>query len=250
METIPGALFPLTFFAAFALERVLPRRAQPRLRWQWAVLGIASFFLGAAIRVPLPAVIASALAGHTLFDLSALSLWIAVPLVVLATSFVGYWLHRATHRSDRLWRWAHQMHHSAERVDIPGFAYGHPIEHVLAVVVITPVVALLGVSPEAAAIGGFLGYVLGLFQHMDLRTPQWLGYLVQRPEQHAVHHIRGVHAYNYGLPLFDLLFGTFRNPRDVVEPAGFWDGASSQVVAMLIGRDVSTPTSSGRITAP
>ena len=37
----------------------------------------------------------------------------------------------------------------------------------------------------------------------NVRTPQWLGYLVQRPESHSVHHQRGVHAYNYSdLPLF------------------------------------------------
>jgi hypothetical protein len=72
-----------------------------------------------------------------------------------------------------------------------------------------------------------------------VHTPQWLGWIIQRPEAHAVHHARGVHAYNYGnFMLWDILFGTFRNPAGFSGPAGFWDGASSKVGAMLIGRDI------------
>ena len=41
-----------------------------------------------------------------------------------------------------------------------------------------------------------------LFYHWNVPTPYWLGYLVQRPESHCVHHEEGLHAYNYGdLPL-------------------------------------------------
>ena len=53
-----------------------------------------------------------------------------------------------------------------------------------------------------------------IFQHANVRTPRWLGYFVQRPESHSLHHERGVHRDNYSdLPVFDMLFGTFRNPR-------------------------------------
>jgi sterol desaturase/sphingolipid hydroxylase (fatty acid hydroxylase superfamily) len=73
---------------------------------------------------------------------------------------------------------------------------------------------------------------------------------VQRPESHSRHHARGVHAGNYSdLPLFDLLFGTFHNPRDFAAETGFYDGASSRVADMLRFRDVSTaPT--GRSVKP
>jgi hypothetical protein len=26
--------------------------------------------------------------------------------------------------------------------------------------------------------------------HMNIRTPEWLGYFIQRPESHRVHHLR------------------------------------------------------------
>lgn len=89
---------------------------------------------------------------------------------------------------------------------------------------------------------------LSVFQHANIRTPRWLGYIVQRPESHSVHHQRGLHAFNYSdLPLFDLMFGTFRNPSAFATKQGFWDGASTQVPQMLVFRDVSGGAAGGII---
>lgn len=99
--------------------------------------------------------------------------------------------------------------------------------------------------PPAAATATILAVTfLGIFQHANLRTPHWLGYIVQRPESHTVHHARGIHAKNYAdLPLVDMLFGTFENPRRFEHATGFWHGASARVLDMLIARDVSRPAS-------
>ena len=57
-----------------------------------------------------------------------------------------------------------------------------------------------------------------------MRTPRWLGYLIQRPESHCRHHEFGVHASNYSdLPLWDILFGSFHNPASWEGRAGFSD---------------------------
>jgi sterol desaturase/sphingolipid hydroxylase (fatty acid hydroxylase superfamily) len=81
-----------------------------------------------------------------------------------------------------------------------------------------------------------------VLQHANVRTPRWLGYVVQRPESHSRHHARGVHAGNYSdLPIFDLLFGTFDNPPAFAKRAGFYDGASARVAEMLSFRDVAAP---------
>ena len=46
--------------------------------------------------------------------------------------------------------------------------------------------------------------------------------------------------WNYSdLPLWDIVFGTFRNPKDFAPEAGFHDGASAQIPAMLAFRDVA-----------
>lgn len=59
---------------------------------------------------------------------------------------------------------------------------------------------------------------------------------------HAVHHERGSHAHNYcDLPFIDMAFGTYKNPETFEGVGGFYDGASSRVVDMLLGRDVSEP---------
>jgi len=51
-----------------------------------------------------------------------------------------------------------------------------------------------------------------------------------------------VHRYNYSdLPLWDMVFGTFRNPPTWEGEVGFYTGGSARVWEMLIGRDVTTP---------
>ena len=77
-----------------------------------------------------------------------------------------------------------------------------------------------------------------MFQHLNVRTPLWLGYIVQRPEAHCIHHQLNVHAYNYGnITVWDRVFGTFRNPQAFEGRVGFAEKPSFG--KMLIGRDVS-----------
>jgi sterol desaturase/sphingolipid hydroxylase (fatty acid hydroxylase superfamily) len=99
---------------------------------------------------------------------------------------------------------------------------------------------ILGLPPAAATLTILTVTFLAIFQHANLRTPRWLGYIVQRPESHTIHHARGVHAKNYAdLPVIDMLFGTFENPRSYEHTTGFWHGASARVLDMLLWRDVS-----------
>jgi sterol desaturase/sphingolipid hydroxylase (fatty acid hydroxylase superfamily) len=133
------------------------------------------------------------------------------------------------------------MHHSAERLDVSGANYFHPLDTVGFALINSAVPFLIfGVRPEAAVIAGYAGAFFAVFQHANIRTPRWLGYFVQRPEAHSVHHARGVHAFNYAdLPLWDLVFGTFRNPRSFEPEAGFGGGASRRLSALLAGRKVA-----------
>lgn len=58
----------------------------------------------------------------------------------------------------------------------------------------------------------------------------------------AIHHGRGLHRYNYAdMPVFDMVFGTFRNPQGYEMEIGFYHGASARVIDMLTFRDVATP---------
>jgi sterol desaturase/sphingolipid hydroxylase (fatty acid hydroxylase superfamily) len=240
MGSLVGLAVPLAFFSLLAVERLLPGHPQPRVPG-WTVKAILFFAMGGVLNALVPAAIARAVGGHTLLDLKPLGTWGGAAVAFLFATLANYWVHRLMHRWQLLWRWAHQLHHSAERVDIAGFAYSHPLELALVMASNALCIGLSGVGPEAALIAGLGSVFLGFFEHLNLRTPTWLGYLVQRPEAHSVHHQRGVHAYNYGLPLWDLAFGTWRNPAVAATPSGFWDGASAQTLRMLVGHDVGTP---------
>jgi sterol desaturase/sphingolipid hydroxylase (fatty acid hydroxylase superfamily) len=241
MEAILAPLIPATYVLCLILERLFPARELPRIKGH-LLRGVVSFVITGLINTFLPPALVSALAGRSLFHLSGLGLVGGALVAFVATDTLLYWVHRLQHNVHFLWRWTHQVHHSAERLDIAGAAYFHPLDIALTVAITTLVAAALGVSPDAAALAGFIGFLYAMFQHLNMRTPRWVGYVVQRPEGHSVHHARGVHAYNYGnLPLSDLLFGTFRNPANFISEAGFWDGASAKIGAMLLGRDVGRP---------
>ena len=94
----------------------------------------------------------------------------------------------------------------------------------------------------AAALTGYVAAFYGMFQHWNIRTPRWLGYLIQRPEAHCEHHRLDVHAYNYGdLPIWDLLLGTFKNPVGFDGRCGFESPADRRLGAMLAFEDVHPP---------
>jgi sterol desaturase/sphingolipid hydroxylase (fatty acid hydroxylase superfamily) len=241
METVLPILIPATYVLLLVLERLFPARPLPKVKG-WLLKGIVFFVLTGAMASVFPALAAMAVGKHTL-DLKGLGVVPGALVGYLVADAVGYAIHRLLHNVPWLWRWTHQMHHSAERLDVAGSAYFHPLDNVAQGLTNIGAIMILGLTPGAAALAGFLGFFAGTFQHMNVRTPRWLGYVIQRPEAHAVHHTRGVHAYNYGaFPLWDIVLGTFRNPATFPsDPAGFWDGASNKVGAMLIGRDVGEP---------
>ena len=135
-----------------------------------------------------------------------------------------------------------QMHHSAEVVDSIGAFYFSPLDMIgFTLLGSMSLVVVVGVSPEAATYFLFISQFLAVFQHSNIKTPYWLGYVIQRPESHRVHHGKGIHQYNYSdLPIFDIVFGTFRNPRTDEIETGFYQGASNRVLEMLYFKDIYT----------
>ena len=215
------------------------RRVKTPRYWRIRAFLVTLFVFGLSLVVPM---FWSRLIGdRTLFHLASLGTWGGAAIGVLVYQFFHYWYHRAVHRSDFLFRWVHQMHHSVEGIEAFGAYYLSPWD-VFGFVSIASLVffPLLGVSPAAGVVGNLFLTFAALFQHANLRTPRWLGYIIQRPESHGIHHAGGVHHYNYcDLPLWDIAFGTFRNPATFDRQCGYYDGASSRIGEMLIGRDVT-----------
>ncbi|HKC12118.1 MAG TPA: sterol desaturase family protein [Vicinamibacteria bacterium] len=158
----------------------------------------------------------------------------------LTITFVFYWWHRWRHESAFLWTWFHQVHHSPQRIEVITSFYKHPFE-ILAngLICSTVLYPVLGLGSAAASGAVALSGLAELVYHWNVTTPHWLGYLFQRPESHCLHHQEGVHSYNYSdLPLWDILFGTFQNPRHWRARCGFGMD-EARLVEMLGGLVVS-----------
>ena len=243
METVDlvGLAVPATYFAFLVTERLSPaRRFPPRRGWQW--IGVAFLLLIGSTGAVVPLLVPGEwLAAHRWMDGTRLGVLGGAVVGYLVLSGVMYAWHRSAHNVGFLWRGFHQLHHSPQRVDIAGSVFFHPLEMAVQVLIQLFVsVVVLGLEPLAAALVGYLAAFYGMFQHWNVRTPVWLGYVIQRPEAHCVHHRRGVHYYNYGdFPLWDIVFGTFRNPREFKGECGFETPADRRVGSMLAFADVN-----------
>ncbi|MEO1487643.1 MAG: sterol desaturase family protein [Bacteroidota bacterium] len=101
-------------------------------------------------------------------------------------------------------------------------------------------VVVAGFTAEATTLIILITTFFAIFQHSNIKTPRWVGYIIQRPEAHQLHHAKGIHAYNYSdIPLFDIIFGTFKNPKAIEKETGFYLGGSDRILDMLLFRDIN-----------
>jgi sterol desaturase/sphingolipid hydroxylase (fatty acid hydroxylase superfamily) len=152
---------------------------------------------------------------------------------------VFYWWHRARHKSNVLWRVFHQVHHSPSRIELLTAFYKHPVEIVADSMLSSALLfSVLGASPEAGAWFNVFAVIGEYFYHSNLHTPHWMGYFLQRPEHHSIHHELDVHEFNYGdITWWDRLFGTFRDTEEFAAQCGFPDGHEKHLASMLAFRD-------------
>jgi len=188
------------------------------------------------------------MAAHRLWSIEAWPFALRVAAGYLAITFIYYGWHRARHESPLLWRWFHQVHHSPARLEVATSFYKHPFEIAVNGVLSSGILFLLvGLDAAAAGVVVLLTGVAELFYHWNVKTPYWLGFLIQRPESHCVHHQRGRHHSNYSdLPIWDWLFGTLDNPRHFDAACGFSPEPDTEgplpeqrLGALLLGRDLS-----------
>lgn len=228
-----------------ALERLVPATRLPAVKGWWVrVAVINTLQLGVVL-----------LGGVTwdrwlqrasVFDLpGAVGELPAAAIAYLILTFVFYWWHRARHEVSALWVGLHQVHHSASRIETITSFFKHPLEILCNSLIIGAIVfAILGLSPHAAAVVTLFCALAEFFYHMNIKTPHWVGYFLQRPEMHRLHHQHGVHYRNFAdLPLWDRMFGTYENPKDGVPvvACGFKPEQEARLGAMLRLVDVNPP---------
>lgn len=237
--TLPSILVIVSTLIFLVLERLFPGRALPHSK-------------GWYIRVVLVN------GGQLLITLATARIWIDlfgnVSLFHLAQwnmpfleGFVGwfigtfffYWWHVIRHKKG-WWVVFHQIHHSPSRIEALTSFYKHPVEilsdALLSALVLYP---LLGCSMLGAFWYNFFAATGEYFYHANIRTPKWLRYFIQTPELHSIHHQFDVHNYNFAdLPMWDRLFGTYKDTTDFADRCGFPDGAEQKLVKMLAFEDV------------
>lgn len=223
----------------FAAERLFPGRALPSSRgWYWRALLVNLMQLGITL--------ATARLWIDIFGQASL-FKIRAWEVPLAEGFVGwfvgtfffYWWHRLRHARG-WWLLFHQIHHSPSRIEVVTSFYKHPVEifsdAVLSALVLYP---LLGSSVMGAFWYNFFAATGEYFYHANVKTPRWLRFLIQTPELHSVHHQYDVHNYNFAdIPLWDRLFGTYKDATEFAERCGFPVGSEERLGAMLRFKDV------------
>jgi sterol desaturase/sphingolipid hydroxylase (fatty acid hydroxylase superfamily) len=237
-------LFALAL-GCFALERLVPGWKLPQVR-TWPVRVIAVNLVQLSVVL---------LAGITwerwLSSWSVLHLRQQLSPVAggcfayFIATFVFYWWHRWRHRIDFLWLTFHQIHHSPQRIEVITSFYKHPFEMIVNSVIGSLLVyTFLGLDLKAGAIYTFCTAAGEFFYHTNVKTPHWVGYFFQRPEMHRIHHEYARHQNNYGdIVWWDMLFGTYENPREFRSSCGFDDAKEQQLLAMLQLRDVHKPPS-------
>ncbi|MDD7887379.1 sterol desaturase family protein [Flavivirga sp. 57AJ16] len=228
------------FGGLFIWESLFPARQLPKIKF-WKLRGLLFFIAFLLLTTYIPLFWDGFFATFLLIDLSYLSLTVQIILGIFLFELVQYGWHIGMHKSNFLFRVSHQMHHSSERIDVPStFIFSINDMIGLSLVGSISFAFIMGLSPQAITVVILSTTFLGVFQHANINTPRWIGYIIQRPESHTVHHAKGIHKYNYtDLPIIDMLFGTFKNPKSHEHETGYYLGASNRVLDMLLFKDAT-----------
>ena len=142
--------------------------------------------------------------------------WSRIALAIVVTDFILYWIHRAQHRYELLWR-THAWHHSIEELYwFSGFRTSFLHSFLYNIPQATVPMFLFQLSPLQAGIGYSIGLFVQFWEHTNVRVGIGpLKRIVITPKYHRIHH-SAVEPLGKNLaPIFslwDVLFGTYVDP--------------------------------------
>lgn len=234
MEIFSGVSEGVFRFSVFAgvlvlmalLELAAPRRklnAPKGRRWatNFLIVGLDTGLvrLLGALAIPIAAVATALTAeeyGWGLFNNVDLPIWLEIVIAIIVLDFAIWLQHLVSHKVPLFWR-LHQMHHADVDIDVSTAIRFHPIE--IALSMVWKIICVLALGPSALAVVLFemLLNASSMFNHANIRLPDWLDRLLRlfivTPDMHRIHHsvIRREHNSNYGfaLSIWDRVFGTY-----------------------------------------
>lgn len=171
---------------------------------------------------------------------------------------LGYWFaHRTMHEIPWLWEF-HKPHHAAEVLTPITSARSHPVDELFHTNMIAVAIGagngfliyLFGETAQPVNLLGlnviFFVYFVSIFHlrhsHVWLPISGWLGYIIQSPAHHQIHHSVDPrhHGKNLGfcLSFWDWLFGTLYVPdkHEEIEFGIGHEGADFKTVADVLFR--------------
>ncbi|MFN3585943.1 MAG: sterol desaturase family protein [Moraxellaceae bacterium] len=144
--------------------------------------------------------------------------WLTAIVLFVATDFVFYWFHRASHRVRWFWA-AHVTHHSSERMNFSTAMRQNATNIFNGGWLFYVPLAFIGFNPVWIGICFALSLVYQFFIHTTLvgRLHPAIEAVMNTPNHHRVHHASnaGYIDTNYGgvFIVWDRLFGTFARER-------------------------------------
>lgn len=156
---------------------------------------------------------------------------VAFPLIyLLLLGLMEYWLHRALHHYDFLWRF-HAIHHQIEDLNAAR-SYSHFGQDVIYILLITtPLVLLIDAPQQHIMLVTTFYLISNYYMHSDapaLSFPAPLRHIVADNVYHHQHHTRDVRhiGKNYAsfFSFFDRIFDTQHIPKDREFPKTGIDG--------------------------
>lgn len=167
---------------------------------------------------------------------------VKIALAVVVADFMIYWIHRAQHRFDCVWR-THRWHHSVEQMYwFAGFrvSFLHSFLYNIPQTVVP--MQIFGLSPMETAIGYSIALFIQFWEHTNVRVNIGpLKYILITPQYHRVHHSATRYMrMNLGptFSLWDVMFGTYVDPESMPEsfPLGMGEPwRAKQLPRMMLG---------------
>jgi sterol desaturase/sphingolipid hydroxylase (fatty acid hydroxylase superfamily) len=228
------------------LERVRPAREIDR--WKDLKIDVLSFALALTLNRVCKLIVGGFLAAWTPASVAAafahLHAWsgaLRIAAAIVVVDFVIYWIHRAQHRFDTLWR-THAWHHSIEQLYwFSGFRTSFFHSFLYAIPATSVSTLVFNLSPLEAGIGYSIGLLIQFWEHTNLRVNVGpLRYVIITPAYHRVHHSTRHNRSNFGtaFSVWDRMFGTYTNPDSVPpdEPLGLGEPIKeTRIPRMMIG---------------
>ncbi len=208
-----------------ALELLIPRDPSVSLfkdRQSWNDIGHMLLFKLACR--PLAWAIVLAMVGFAASKLGPFEgVWpaqwpLAIQFVALLLVFDlgGYTYHRLLHRFDRLYVF-HALHHDTRRFHVLKSNRLHVGEEMVNFLLFVPILITIGCPASVVTWLGMWEVFEGNLAHsnVDQRFPRWMHYVVRTQGVHYIHHSTDDRQQNSnfgGLPIWDILFGTYKHP--------------------------------------